>query len=121
MASHLLCSASFRIWIQMRRFVCNQALHTTRLHRTVRRRLETWEDAGDRAELCERTKTGTLYGRSKTARWKRAGPEEARAALRVGREVTCDEYASYRGGSKEFSLSSLSMNDRQGGPSLLDV
>jgi hypothetical protein len=77
-------------------------------------------DAGDRAEPCEQIKTGTSSGRWKTARWKRAGPEEARAALRVGREVTCDEYASYRGGSKEFSLSSLSMNDRQGGPSLLD-
>jgi hypothetical protein len=77
-------------------------------------------DAGDRAEPCERTKTGTSSERWKTARWKRAGPEEVRAALRVGREVTCDEYASYQGGSKEFSLSSLSMNNRLGGPSLLD-
>jgi hypothetical protein len=83
--------------------------------------LETSEDAGDRAELCEQTKTGTSSGRWKTARWRKAGPEEARAALKVGREVTCDQYASYRGGSKEFSLSSLSMNDWQGGPSLLDV
>ena len=121
MVSHLLCSASCRIWTPTHRFVCNQAPHTTHHHRTVRRRSETSEDGGDRVELFVQTKIGTSSGHWKTARWRKAGPEEARAALRVGRGATCDEYTSYRGGSKEFLFSSLSMNDRRAWSSLLDL
>lgn len=111
MAFHLLCNASFRILTPTHRFACNQVLPTTHLHRTDRRRLEMLEDGEDRAEPCVRTKTGTLSGHWKTARWKKAGLEEVRAPRRAGREATCDERTSHRGGSTEFLFPSLSMND----------
>jgi hypothetical protein len=72
------------------------------------------EDDGDRAEPCVRTKTGTSSVRWKTARWRKAGPEEARVALRVGREATCDEYTSYRGGQREF-LFIITIDERSAG------
>ena len=120
MGFHLLCSASSRTWTLMLRFACSLALHTIHLLRTARRRLETLEADGDRAEPCGRTKIGTSSVLWKTARWKKAGLVEAREALRVGLGATCDDRTSYLGWSREFLLSSLSMNDRRDWPSLLD-
>lgn len=82
--------------------------------------METLEADGDRAEPCGRTKIGTSSVLWKTARWKKAGLVEAREAPRVGLGATCDDRTSYLGWSREFLLSSLSMNDRRDWPSLLD-
>jgi len=111
MVFHLPCSALSRIWTPMPRFACNQALPTTRLHKTARRRSETSEADGDRAEPCVQTRTGISSGHWKTVRWKKAGPEEVRAPHRAGREATCDE-PTWR--VKEFLFTSIPIDERIG-------